>query len=90
MAVVANDPFPGLPASPDHYDDGGAVTPSDTDDLPNVASALYVGGAGNISILTAKGTALTLNSVPVGILRGIRVRRVKSAGTTATDLVWLA
>lgn len=77
---------PGLdsPAS-----DGEAVTPSDSVDLVNVSRAIYVGGDGNISVITNGGTTLTLAGALAGTTIPIRVSRIRATGTTAVNLVAL-
>lgn len=65
-----------------------AVTPSDTTTLTTVARSLYIGTAGNISLLTADGDTVTFTSVPVGILP-VMVQRVNSTLTTAQNIVAL-
>lgn len=69
---------------------GEAVTPSDTVALTRDSRALYVGGAGNISMLTVDGDSITLNSVPAGSMLSIMARRVNATGTTATNIVSLS
>jgi hypothetical protein len=73
------------------YSSGFAVTPSDTVDIrPNVVSdALYIGGAGNLSVVMADGQTTALAGVPVGTILPIRVTRVRATGTTATNIVAL-
>ncbi|MCD8568181.1 MAG: hypothetical protein LRY50_07500 [Geovibrio sp.] len=67
-----------------------AITTSNTVDLPFIASAIYVGGAGNISILAQDDeTPVTFTAVPVGTILPIRAKRVFQTGTTATLLVAL-
>ena len=66
-----------------------AVTPSDTVDLTAYAKALYVGGAGNVRVLTVgaeDGDVVTFANHPVGWLP-MQVRRVLATGTTATQIV---
>lgn len=65
------------------------ITPSDTVSLAAPARALYVGGAGNISIQPFVGTAVTLVGVPAGAILPVSVTRVNVTGTTATNLVGL-
>lgn len=67
-----------------------AVTPNDSTDLANDSRALYVGGAGDISIVTVGGDTVTLSSVPAGAVLSIMVRRVRATGTTATNIVSLS
>lgn len=73
----------------DSYDFAAAISPSDTVDLPKAARAIYVGGAGNISVIMMSGETVTFNSVPVGILP-IKVKRIRSTGTTATNMIALS
>lgn len=77
---------PGLtsPAS-----DAFAVTPNDGADLAQVTRGLWVGVAGDVSVVTRGGTTVTLKGAPSGSLIPIRVKRVRSTGTTATDIVGL-
>ena len=67
--------------------DAAAVIPNDTNDLPNISRALYVGGAGDIAVEMMSGASVTLRAVPGGALVPLRARRVLSAGTTATNIV---
>lgn len=65
-----------------------AVTPSDNDDLANVSRALYVGGAGNVNVhMLGSRTAVVFSGVPAGTILPIRVRRVLSTSTTATQIL---
>ena len=74
-----------------------AVTPSDSANLalgPNsmYARALYVGGAGNVTVVSAADdteTPVTFTAVPAGSILPIQVRAVMSTGTTATAIVAL-
>lgn len=63
------------------------VTPSDA----TVVSfrGLYVGGAGNVSILTALGDTVTFANVPAGGYVLCACVRVRATGTTATSIVGL-
>lgn len=64
-----------------------AVTPSDSDELVHVARKLYIGGAGNISVVGRGDTAAVVIAVTAGqILEGF-FRKVTAAGTTATGIV---
>ena len=62
-----------------------AVTPSDT--AANVYSYLYIGGAGNLSIVTEGGDTVTLVGLPVGSWVWVRTSKVRSTSTTATNIV---
>lgn len=63
------------------------VTPSDSADLARPALALYVGGAGNINLVTTGGDTVLFTAVPVGTVLNLRIARVKATDTTATNLV---
>lgn len=66
-------------------DRAGSITPSDS--AANNWLYLYVGGAGNIALVTEGGDTVTLSSLPVGSWVWVRTSLVKSTGTTATNLV---
>lgn len=66
-----------------------AVTPSDATDLPARVRSLYVGGAGDISVVASDGSTATLSTVPAGSIIPLWVRRVNATGTTATSIVGL-
>ena len=61
-----------------------AVTPSDADELSTVSRALFVGGAGDVAVVMLSGDAVTFGGVTAGSFLPIRVKQVKSTGTTAT------
>lgn len=68
--------------------DAKAVTPSDTIDLPDGPSrALYIGGSGNVSIITGGGSVATFVGLTAGQMLPIEVVRVRATGTTATSLL---
>lgn len=67
-----------------------AVTPSDTVNYDGQdARGLYIGGAGDVSLLTAAGKTVLFTGVLAGSILPIRHKRVNSTSTTATDLVAL-
>lgn len=66
-----------------------AVTPNDSADLAYIARGLYVGGAGTLKVTLEDGTNLTFGAVTAGSLLPIRVSRVWSTGTSATNIVAL-
>lgn len=68
---------------------GVAVTPSDSTNLTTPARALWVGGAGTVSIVMRSGVALSFAGVPAGTLLPIGLVRVNSTGTTASNMVAL-
>jgi hypothetical protein len=68
-----------------------AVTPSDSEELPAITKALYVGTGGDLVIVPVGGTApVTFRNLPDGGVLDVRVRAVRATGTTAADLVGLA
>lgn len=66
------------------WGDAVAITKSDTEN--NAYSAIYVGGTGDVVVVTEAGTEVTFSAVPVGSVIPIRTQKVKAA-TTATLLV---
>ena len=66
-----------------------AVTPSDADELATVSRALYIGGAGNLVVVTYGGDTVTLVGATAGSIIPIRVKQVKATSTTATSIVSL-
>lgn len=67
-----------------------AVTPNDSTDLTNTARALYIGGAGNVTLDTAGGqTTVAFVGLAAGTILPVRTARVRSTGTTATNIVAL-
>jgi len=72
-----------------------AVTPSDTVDLKISTRAIFVGGAGNLSVeafdpATKKRATVVLTGVLAGSVLPIEVSRVNAASTTATNIVAFA
>ncbi|HMP57159.1 MAG TPA: hypothetical protein PKD92_11375, partial [Novosphingobium sp.] len=64
-----------------------AVTPSDTQDLPQVTKAIYVGTGGDVVLLPVRATApVTFRNVPAGAVLDVRVRAIRTSGTTAADI----
>lgn len=83
------DPFTKAIRSMSPANRAEAVTPSDSTNLTNPASALYIGGAGNVVVITTGGDTVTFNSLAAGSILPLRVARVKSTNTTATNIVAL-
>jgi hypothetical protein len=65
------------------------VTPSDTTDLDEVSRALNVASTGTVRVTTVHGTTATIH-IAAGIAFPIRVSRVWSTDTTATNIVALS
>lgn len=70
-------------------DNAVSITPSDSSDLSPWIRALYIGGAGNVSVITAGGQTVTFSGLPAGTILPLHIRRVNATGTTATSLVGL-
>lgn len=68
---------------------GFAITPHDTNPLAETTRALYVGGAGAVSVVLASGASLSFASVSPGTVLPVRVTKVMATGTTATDILGL-
>jgi len=71
-----------------------AITPSDSDDLDatvggSATRGVWVGGAGNLNVDMASGPTVLFSGVAAGTLLPIRVKRVRSTSTTATNIVGL-
>lgn len=76
-----------------------AVVTSDTANIPSVSGpagetvnngcVLYVGGLGDVRVLTAGGDDVVFSAVPAGTFVPVNVVRVFSTNTTATNLVAL-
>lgn len=67
---------------------GGAITPGTA--YGEVARAIWVGGAGNIVVTLVDGSNLTFTAITAGTLLPIYSVLIISAGTTATNLIWLS
>ena len=68
---------------------GAAVTPDPSADLPAVTRGLWVGQGGTLDVVLARGARIVLEGVPDGTLLPLRVRAVRTAGTTAGGIVAL-
>lgn len=64
-----------------------AVVPSDSTDLPQVSRAIYVGQAGDLSLVMADGGTVSFGNVQAGSMLPLRASRVRGTGTTATGIV---
>jgi hypothetical protein len=70
--------------------DAFVITPSDTVDFSQgTVRGIYVGGAGNVTLITPAGTTVLFTALPVGTFMPVLASRVKATGTTATALVGL-
>ena len=67
--------------------DAATVTKSDTTVVN--CDAIYVGGAGDVAVVTAKGTTVTFTGVPAGTILPVKCSKIMSTNTTATSMVAL-
>jgi hypothetical protein len=65
--------------------DAAAITPSDTAFVDLIG--VYVGTTGNLTVTTAAGNDVTFSSVPAGAQIALGMVKVKSTGTTASNIV---
>lgn len=70
-------------------EDASAVTPSDSTNLTSAARALYIGTAGNVTLVTIGGSVITFSNVQSGSILPVRTTRVNATNTTATNIVAL-
>ena len=67
-----------------------AVTPHDVNALTFIGRALYIGGAGNVRLLTIGDDDVTFVGLPAGSILPVRCKQVFATSTTATSIVVLA
>jgi hypothetical protein len=65
--------------------DAVAITPADATFVDLIG--VFVGGAGNLTVTTASGNDCTFTGVPAGAQLALGIIKVKSTGTTATNIV---
>lgn len=63
-----------------------AVTPSDSTDLPFNSKRLHIGTGGTVSLVTTGGDTVTYTAAS-GTYLNVRAARVRSTGTTASNIV---
>jgi hypothetical protein len=68
---------------------GFAIAPSDATDLVAETRAIYVGVAGDLSVVLSSGDEVTFSGVAGASILPLRISRVKATGTSATQLVGL-
>lgn len=66
------------------------VSPSDTQDLPQVTRAIYVGQSGDLRVRMVDSTVVTFTGVTGGATYPLRVAQVLATGTSATGIVALS
>lgn len=65
------------------------IAPHDTNELANYVRGIYVGGAGNVVVVTANGDEVTFVGVQAGSVLPVVAKQVKNTSTTATSMVGL-
>lgn len=83
---MANDPFGRRTGAAGPAATFDPVVPSDTADLPRIASAVRATGAGTVHCVTAAGDERTF-SLAAGADFPCGIRKVFATGTTATGLL---
>jgi hypothetical protein len=75
------------------YDDGAAITPSDSAAQAThgqAFAAFYCGAGGDVALMPARGTvAFKLVAVPGGVIVPVAWLQIMATGTTATSIVGL-
>lgn len=83
--------YPGAPSFQiEAAETAYAVTPSDTFTLvafPVNFKYLYIGGAGNVTLVDTGGNTVTFTALPVGTQLFMAGKYVRATGTTATNIV---
>lgn len=69
--------------------DAVAIIKSDATVYNPPLRGLYVGGLGDVAVVTQDGSAVTFTAVPAGTYFPIGLLKVMSTGTTATNIVGL-
>lgn len=65
------------------------ITTTDVTAFASPFRALYIGGAGNVALITFQGTSITFNGLLAGSILPMGGQRVNQTNTTATNLVGL-
>ena len=73
----------------DSAKDAFVITPNDSTDLAQRARGIYIGGGGDLEIITPEGNTVVFVGVFAGSILPLEIDRVKAALTTATNLVAL-
>lgn len=71
------------------FENAVAVTKSDSTVYNPPLSQLWVGGAGDVAVLTVGGQTVTFTAVTAGRLLPVRCTKVMSTNTTATNITGL-
>jgi len=66
-----------------------AITPDNSTDFDQVTRAIYVGGDGDIAAVLIDDSVVTFSGAVAGTIIPVRMKRVNSTNTDATNLVGL-
>lgn len=75
----SGNPVTGFPTSKDYEIYGGDQR----------GAVLYIGGAGDVAVVTAAGSEVTFSAVPAGSFLPVHIKQVKLTGTDATAILAL-
>lgn len=68
-----------------------AITPDDNAALPMISKAIYIGTGGDLTLqLVHDDSDRTFKNIPGGTILDLRVSHVRTAGTSASDIIGLA
>ncbi len=96
--TAAADPFANYQAGLDSPARGAfAVTPDDTNSFAagahgeavTICRAVYIGTAGDVSLVTFSNQPVLFKNVPAGSLLPVAASRVNNSNTTASNMVAL-
>jgi hypothetical protein len=66
-----------------------SVVPSDSVNLAFPCRGVYIGGTGNLSLISPNGETVTLVGLIGGQIYPFAATRIRATGTTATDILAL-
>ncbi|MCB2136842.1 MAG: hypothetical protein KDE08_13000 [Rhodobacteraceae bacterium] len=69
--------------------DAAPVVPHDTNELPVLPRAIYVGQPGVVAARLAGGQTVLFENVPAGTVLPVRCNGINATGTTASGIVAL-
>lgn len=68
-----------------------SIAPADGTELEGATKAIYVGSGGDITLRAVGSSSdVTFRNVASGSVLAVRVRAIRSTGTSASDLIGLA
>ena len=69
-------------------DNAVAITPHDSNDLADASRGVFVGVSGDVKVdMVGTGTAVVFTGLAAGVIHPLRVTRIYSTDTTATNIV---